>query len=92
MNTALANTNSIDRIERKIEDHLSGRLCRNCRSLLEVGGYEGVFSFGDQVWTCNDCGQARKWGENRPWDQYAKPILNCEGCECSTRHQFLRVA
>lgn len=68
-------------------------LCRNCRALLETPQYEHAkFEFGDQIWICNDCGLARKWGEKRPWDQYVLALLNCEHCEGETRHQFLRVA
>jgi len=93
MSTILANTNTIDRIERKVEDHLAGQLCRNCRSLLETPNYGNAkFEVCDQVWTCNGCGMARKWGENRPWESYMRPLLGCEHCGCVTRHSFLRVA
>jgi RNase P subunit RPR2 len=91
MSTIIAN--NIDRIERKVEAKLDDRLCRNCRSLLEVEQYDSKdFERESQVWTCRDCGRARQWGFRRPWDQYILPLLNCEHCECETRHQFLRVA
>ena len=68
-------------------------LCRNCKALLETPQYEHAkFEFGDQIWICNDCGLARKWGEKRPWDTELRPALICELCDCVTRHQFLRVA
>lgn len=65
-------------------------LCVNCRVLLETPK-PPKFEFDTQVWTCKECGQARKWGNSRPWDRWAQPALICEGCDAVTRHVFLRV-
>ena len=94
MNSILANTNKIDRIDRKVaeaSEHRFDDLCRNCRSLLETSAYL-QFEFDDQVWLCTGCGSARKWGNSRPWDSGLRPLLNCERCGCAKRHEFLRVA
>ena len=70
------------------------KLCPDCARVeaAEHGVRAIEFPFLAQVWRCCTCGTPRAWGENKPMDDKLRPALNCDRCEVSTRHRFLRVA
>jgi hypothetical protein len=79
--------NPIDAVEAKelFARRLSNRdlsICASCGSYMQIGS---------QVWACLECGHARGWGFDTPWDSLLKPVLGCQGCGTTTRHAFLGV-
>lgn len=50
------------------------------------------FEFGDQIWSCIDCGLMRAWGYLSPEDRLLRPVLGCHKCCSPTRHRFAGVA
>jgi len=82
--------NSIDSVgvRNRFATSYNFRVCENCGHDLR----EQMPEIGAQLWGCLDCGMARQWGFLRPEDRDAKPMLQCDGCRCPTRHAFLGVA
>lgn len=76
MSAALANS---------IGSHTTGALgfCANCG---------GEVRLGKQLWQCQECGQVRIWGWTQAADPKLKPLLNCAGCGCPTRHEYMGIA
>lgn len=78
-------TNSIDALVARDAATLAVRhttICDGCGQHMR---------FSSQVWGCVDCGRARGWGLESPWDSRANPALNCQKCDKVTRHAFLGV-
>src|SRR5882724_2039401 len=57
--------------------------CCKCREHLQGDN--------NQLWTCDECGTFRAWGQGAPAETVNK-LLRCEHCSEVTPHEFWKVA
>lgn len=77
------------------------KICENCgwpferdrgaTAKLGPNCWAALYTPGNQLWMCSDCGAFRSYGHGNP-ELTADKQLKCNGCAGPTRHRFWKVS